>query len=585
MAFIQLGWVSRVDEMILARERSGFAGKKVWDDIPVVTGLEMQSSSKGDAMGNEGQNLDNNGGLRPNAVELAINMGRLKSSHVLSLRVFNEGCHVFLANITATKDEDKSKEKRLEDVPAVQEFPEVFPEDLPGIPLTRQVEFQIDLVPHATPVARAPYRLAPELNKTVSKEPLPPIPRIDDLFDPAARARVFTLDPAKIESYQKIGRLHKNHQWGFANFWALPAIIRRFFRGFSRKGMFNADALSRMERRTLRVWALMMTIGWDLPKTNLKKAQTEARKAWINYRREDVGGILVENSKDSEKLRYRKSEPRADGILLINGGGSVTFWSKTGEVKPQICRTFQSVEKRFRAVAYKLELPQELSRVHNTFHVSNLKKCYSDDPLVVPLEGLQSDDKLYFVEKPIEIMDREVKKLRRSRVPIVKVRWNSRRGPEFTWEREDQFRKKYPHLFTKTAPSSKSLSSATLSAVPYTFFYRIERAGAFWGANDEEVSEGGIPWVIVYGYDGISLTAGRPLYQIKKNTTGQRIHRHHQFLKTRMSHYLRLCLTYAESLGYITESDPEEDPEEYEDDETEDGLVDYLMDGGDDEDV
>ncbi|GKG00814.1 hypothetical protein Tco_0302504, partial [Tanacetum coccineum] len=89
--------------------------------------------------------------------------------------------------------------------------------------------------------------------------------------------------------------------------------------------------------------------------------------------------------------------------------------------------------------------------VHNTFHVSNLKKCYSDDPLVVPLEGFQVDDKLYFVEEPVEIMDREVKQLRRSRVPTVKVRWNSRRGPEFTWEREDQFRKKYPHLFTKTA--------------------------------------------------------------------------------------------------------------------------------------
>ncbi|GJS60627.1 hypothetical protein Tco_0655411 [Tanacetum coccineum] len=72
--------------------------------------------------------------------------------------------------------------------------------------------------------------------------------------------------------------------------------------------------------------------------------------------------------------------------------------------------------------------------------------------------GLQVDDKLHFVEEPIEIMDREVKQLRQSRVLIVKVRWNSRRGPEFTWEREDQFRKKYPHLFTKTAPSSSAMS-------------------------------------------------------------------------------------------------------------------------------
>ncbi|GJU83927.1 hypothetical protein Tco_1291473 [Tanacetum coccineum] len=70
------------------------------------------------------------------------------------------GCHVFLAHLTAKKAEDKSEEKRLKDVPIVQDFPEVFLEDLPGIPPARQVEFQIDLVPGAAPVARAPYRLA-----------------------------------------------------------------------------------------------------------------------------------------------------------------------------------------------------------------------------------------------------------------------------------------------------------------------------------------------------------------------------------------------------------------------------------------
>nr|GEY68065.1 putative reverse transcriptase domain-containing protein [Tanacetum cinerariifolium] len=93
-------------------------------------------------------------------------------------------------------------------------------------------------------------------------------------------------------------------------------------------------------------------------------------------------------------------------------------------------------------------------RVHNTFHVSNLKKCHANEPLAVPLDGLHFDDKLHFVEEPVEIVDREVKWLKRSRISLVKVRWNSKRGPEFTWEREDQFRKKYPHLFAKTAPSS-----------------------------------------------------------------------------------------------------------------------------------
>ncbi|GJS11793.1 putative reverse transcriptase domain-containing protein [Tanacetum coccineum] len=109
-------------------------------------------------------------------------------------------------------------------------------------------------------------------------------------------------------------------------------------------------------------------------------------------------------------------------------------------------------------VAYKLELPQQLSRVYSTFHVSNQKKCISDEPLEIPLDEIHIDDKLHFVEEPVEIMDCEVKRLKQSRILIVKVRWNSRRGPEFTWEREDQFRKKYPHLFTKTAHSSSAAS-------------------------------------------------------------------------------------------------------------------------------
>ncbi|GJR48739.1 putative reverse transcriptase domain-containing protein [Tanacetum coccineum] len=88
------------------------------------------------------------------------------------------------------------------------------------------------------------------------------------------------------------------------------------------------------------------------------------------------------------------------------------------------------------------------------FHVSNLKKCYADEPLAVLLDRLHFDDKLHFVEEPIEIIDREVKRLKRSRIPLVKVRWNSKRGPEFTWECEDQFKEKYPHLFIKTTPSN-----------------------------------------------------------------------------------------------------------------------------------
>ncbi|GKF76665.1 hypothetical protein Tco_0229135 [Tanacetum coccineum] len=92
------------------------------------------------------------------------------------------------------------------------------------------------------------------------------------------------------------------------------------------------------------------------------------------------------------------------------------------------------------------------------FHVSNLKKCLSEEPLAVPLDEIHIEDKLRFIEEPVEIMDREVKRLKRSHIPIIKVRWNSRRGLEFTWERKDQFRKKYPQLFTKTAPSASVTS-------------------------------------------------------------------------------------------------------------------------------
>nr|GFA57759.1 putative reverse transcriptase domain-containing protein [Tanacetum cinerariifolium] len=102
-----------------------------------------------------------------------------------------------------------------------------------------------------------------------------------------------------------------------------------------------------------------------------------------------------------------------------------------GKLNPRYVGPFKVLAKVGK-VAYKLELPQELSRVHHTFHVSNLKKCYSDEPLVMPLEGVHIDETLQFVEEPIEIMEQEIKRLKRSRIPLVKVHWNSRRGPEFT---------------------------------------------------------------------------------------------------------------------------------------------------------
>ncbi|GJY75697.1 hypothetical protein Tco_0480813 [Tanacetum coccineum] len=147
-----------------------------------------------------------------------------------------------------------------------------------------------------------------------------------------------------------------------------------------------------------------------------------------------------------------------DNVMLkVSPWKGVVRFGKRGNLNPRYVGPFKVLEK-VGSIAYKLKLPEELSRVHNTFHVSNLKKCYADEPLAVPLDGLHFNDKLQFVKEPVEIMDREVKWLKRSRIPIIKFRWNSRRGHEFTWEREDQFQKKYPHLFTKTAPSSSATS-------------------------------------------------------------------------------------------------------------------------------
>ncbi|KAL8250901.1 hypothetical protein R6Q59_034594 [Mikania micrantha] len=129
-------------------------------------------------------------------------------------------------------------------------------------------------------------------------------------------------------------------------------------------------------------------------------------------------------------------------------------FGKRGKLNPRYIGPSRS--QTIGPVAYELQLPQELSSVHNVFHTSNLKKCLSDETLAIPLEEIQIDEQLNFVEEPVEIMDRETEKLKLSKIPIVKVRWNSRRGPEYAWEREDQMKKKYPHLFSDQTGTSNT---------------------------------------------------------------------------------------------------------------------------------
>ncbi|GJV82276.1 putative reverse transcriptase domain-containing protein [Tanacetum coccineum] len=157
-----------------------------------------------------------------------------------------------------------------------------------------------------------------------------------------------------------------------------------------------------------------------------------------------IGPELVQEMTDKvvlikEKLKVARDRQKS---YADNRRKSLEF---EGKLAPMYVGPFEILE-RISPVAYWLRLPEELSRVHDTFHVSNLKKCLADASLHVPLDEIKVDKTLCFVEEPVEIMDREVKSLKRSRILLVKVCWNSKRGPEFTWEREDYMKSKYPQF-------------------------------------------------------------------------------------------------------------------------------------------
>ncbi|GKB03829.1 putative reverse transcriptase domain-containing protein [Tanacetum coccineum] len=154
-----------------------------------------------------------------------------------------------------------------------------------------------------------------------------------------------------------------------------------------------------------------------------------------------IGPELVQET--TEKILQIKDR-------LKVGHDRVVRFGKKGKLAPRFVGPFE-ITKRIGPVTYRLRLPKELNGVHDTFHVSNLKKCLADPTLQVPLDEIQVNAKLNFMEEPVEILEREFKKLKRSRIAIVKVRWNSKCGPEFTWEREDQMRLKYPHLFSASS--------------------------------------------------------------------------------------------------------------------------------------
>ncbi|GJX63059.1 putative reverse transcriptase domain-containing protein [Tanacetum coccineum] len=173
-----------------------------------------------------------------------------------------------------------------------------------------------------------------------------------------------------------------------------------------------------------------------------------------------AGNSEMEMGEDNNGLSHKKSyadkkrKPLefkvGDRILLkVSPWKGVVQFGKKGKLAPRYVGPFEIV-LCVRPVAYWLKLPQELSCIYDTFHMSNLKKCLDESDIQVPLEEIEIDENICFVEEPIEIVARDVKKMKRRRIPLVKVRWNSRQGAEYTWEREDQFKTKYPHLFAST---------------------------------------------------------------------------------------------------------------------------------------
>ncbi|KAL4555062.1 hypothetical protein LXL04_037673 [Taraxacum kok-saghyz] len=423
-------------------------------------------------------------------------------------KYLHKKCYAFLAHIV-----DKSKEpKKIQDIPQVCDFPDVFLEDLLGLPPTRQVEFRIDIIPGAAPIARSPYRLAPsemqelssqlqellrkgftrpsfspwgapvlfvkkkdgslrmcidyrELNKLTVKNRYP-LPRIDDLFD---QLQYLTCAKVKVQYEKPSGLLQQPSipEWK----WEDIAIdfITKLPRtpGGTRLDMSTAyhpqtDGQSERTIQTLedmlRAFVIDFGNAWDthLPLIEFSYNNSYHTSTVRSSIRMEMPIASDEDSRDRQKsYADRRRTPLefqvVDHVLLkVSPWKGMVCSGKRGKLNPRYIGPFE-ILARIGPVAYKLQLPQEFQGVHDTFHVSNLKKCLSDESLVIPLKEIQVNPNFNFVEEPVEIMDREVKRLKQSRIPIVKVRWNTKCGPEFTWEREEQMKLKYPQLF----PNSK----------------------------------------------------------------------------------------------------------------------------------
>nr|GEU84483.1 hypothetical protein [Tanacetum cinerariifolium] len=459
--------------------------------------------------------------------------------------------------------EDKSGEKRLEDVSIIREFPEVFQEDLPGLPPARQVKFQIDLVSGDALVARSPYQLAPamqelstQLQELSDKGFIRPRSRVYSKIDLRSgyhQLRVWEEDIPKTAFRTRYG--HYKFQvmlFGLTNapellkqklcsmpILALPEGSENFvvYCDASHKGfgivLMQKEKVVAYASRQLKVHEKNynthdLELGAVVFALKIWRHYLYARKE-ENFINEDLTLIMHESHKskssihpgsdkmyqDMKKLYWwpnmkaeiaayvskcltcaKKSlnkalgtrldmstayHPKTDEFSYNNSYHtsikaalsealygrkclSPISWTEVGdrqltgpEIIHEATEKIVQIKSRIQAARDRQKSYADLSKVHSMFYVAKLKKCMADKPLI-PLDEIQVEDKLNFIEEPVEIMDHEVKCLKKSCISIVKVCWNLRRGPEFTWEREDQMQKKYLHLFPNSTPVADTTS-------------------------------------------------------------------------------------------------------------------------------
>ncbi|GKB60485.1 hypothetical protein Tco_0916671 [Tanacetum coccineum] len=349
----------------------------------------------------------------------------------------------------------KVDEPKVGDISVVRDFVDVFPEDLSGLPPQRQVEFRIDLVHGATSVAKSPYRLAPlemqELSEQLRElqDKVLELLRKEKLYAKKRRVKLRRVRAMfmTIQSNVKDKILATPSETSKVE--NAPAEMLRDLDQQMEKRADDAQSEAFKQENALaeRLHGLDQQMERKEDENNSKEwnsGDDQLRLRWMIYL-----VVLADAAESAEIEESSLTGPelvldKTDKVVLIKEKlKAARDRQKSYADKRRKPLEFEILE-RIGPVAYRLRLPEELSIVHDTFHVSNLKKCLTDANLHVPLNEIKIDKTLHFVEELVEIMDREVKSLKRSRILLVKVHWNSKRGPEFTWEREDHMKSKSP---------------------------------------------------------------------------------------------------------------------------------------------